>query len=120
MSHVDSIVNRIAESPEGGTAHLAGWDLPARGYFVGGAGSTLVFLSPNTVDYTLTRVFCERAHAAYVGWWTDEETGKVYVDQTDWLPTENAAAKVARGRHEIAFWDIGHAEEIRVDYSGGE
>lgn len=120
MNDVDNIVSRIIESPEGGTAHLAGWDLPAHGYFVGGAGAVLVFPSPETMDRALIRMFCERAQSSWVGWWTDEETGKVYVDQTDWLTAQDLAARAARRRHEIAFWDIGREREIRVAYVEGE
>lgn len=110
----------IIDNPEGGTLDLRGFPLPDNGYFVGGACPPLVFDSADDMTYVALGAFIGHLRSAYVGWWTDEETGKVYVDGTDWYGTEHVAATVARERHEIAFWDIGAEREIRLRYVEGE
>lgn len=109
-------VRPIVDNPEGGTLDLRGYPLPDNGYFVGGACPPLVFPSAESVDPVTLAGFIIGLCSTYVGWWTDEETGKVYVDGTDWIGTELVAEAVARDRSEIAFWDIGAAREIRVSY----
>ncbi len=91
---------------------------PATGYFVGGAGSVLVF--PNREDANrptglkLLTEFVAHATSKFVGWWEDSETGKVYVDQSDWFLTGGEAQNAAAVRGEIAFWDIEGGQEIRT------
>ena len=119
-----SIIEKILASPEGGTVKLGGGDLPAAGYFVGGVVSPLViepgddqadvrdnlkfFLGYLTEDTAALR------SVQFVGWWTDEETGKVWVDGTSWHESEAEAMSASVGRSEIAFWDIAGQREIRT------
>lgn len=110
---IASVLHDILHSPEGGTADLGGLPLPTTGYFVGGAGTALVFPSADTVDEYLLREYLLRTTARYIGWWTDAETGKVYVDQSDWIAGYAEAENTARTRGEIAFWDIERAREFR-------
>ena len=113
-------VRPIIDNPEGGTLDLRGYPLPDNGYFVGGACPPLVFPSAESIDPVTLGDFIGHLRSAYVGWWTDEETGKVYIDGTDWISTQFGAEYVARQRGEIAFWDIGAAREIRLRYVSGE
>lgn len=106
MGNVQKIADRVLYEPEGGTADLGGIPLPTTGYFVGGAGTCLVFPSADQVDRYLVRHFLLRARSRHVGWWTDETTGKVYVDQVTWFDAYDWAEQTARERGEIAFWDI--------------
>lgn len=122
-----NITQTIAASPEGGTVSLIGEDLPTTGYFVGGMVSPLVLgngidFTPDAlfeidvfVDYVRTRVGAE-----FIGWWTDEETGKVWIDATDWYETEFRAGRAGRRRREIAIFDIARQCELRLAYAEGE
>lgn len=117
------IFNHIADGRDG-TLDTLGYDLPLTGYFVGGRGEALVFESTEDANRSasLRKIgeFVEGTEARYVGWWTDSETGKVYVDGTDWFASEYAAGRSARERKEIAFWDIERERELRVAYVEGE
>lgn len=115
------IVEQIFASPEGGTASLTGKELPTTGYFVGGLVSPLIL--GNGPDFTpdakwdvetFIAYLAESTDAEYVGWWTDEETGKVWVDGTDWYSSEVRAAGIGRQRHEIAVYDIANERELRL------
>lgn len=114
------IVEQIFASPEGGTASLTGKELPTTGYFVGGLVSPLIL--DETSDAAEARdeiegfvaYLAESTDAEYVGWWADEETGKVWVDGTDWYSTEVRAAGIGRQRHEIAVYDIANERELRL------
>lgn len=117
------IFNHIADG-EDGTLDTSGADLPVGGYFVGGVGNPLVFngFEEANASGALRRLasFLEAQSAPYVGWWTDSDTGKVYVDGTDWYEGEFEAGKAARTRGEIAFWDIARERELRIAYVEGE
>lgn len=109
-----SIAARVIAESIGGTADVQGDELPSTGYFVGGAGAVLVFPYEASVDVPLVKAFMARMEARYLGWWTDLETDKVYVDQVDWFDGFPSALKAAKARGEIAFWDVAGKREIRV------
>ena len=117
MSVAIEIFNAIADGRDG-TIRLNGEDLPSFGYMVGGAGRVQIFADqveanhPDALERIATLV--EDASAAYVGWWTDSETGKVYVDETSWHVVKAAAFHAALTRGEIAFWDVKEGREIRT------
>lgn len=120
---MDSIFRQITESPEGGTVAQDGRDNPDGGFFVGGHGDPVVFSAGAGFTPDLERQvthWLRTCRAPYVGWWTDEETGKLYLDGSDWIEAEFTASQIARLRHEIAFWDIGNEREIRLAYVEGE
>ena len=58
--------------------------------------------------------------AAFLGWWTDEETGKVWVDGTSHHSTEFVAGRIGRRRREIAIFDIERQRSLRLVYVDGE
>lgn len=116
-----SIIEQIFKSPEGGTARRNGSErpLPQDGFWVGGIVSPLVIddlSNPGAfeeidffLDYLITQALAE-----FVGWWTDTETGKVYVDAVSWQGTEFLARRLGRARSEIAVFDIAKQEEVRL------
>lgn len=115
------IVEQIFASPEGGTASLNGEKLPAYGCFVGGLVSPLIL--GNGPEFTPdakwdAEVFVAHLRlntdAGYVGWWTDEETGKLWVDGADWYSSVAKARVIGRQRHEIAIYDIANERELRL------
>lgn len=116
-----SITDMITESPSGGTVSLVDSPLPVTGFFVGGIVPSLVLDHP---DRTKIEDFVEylrdEVGAEYVGWWTDEDTGKIYVDGTTWHWSEFLAGRTGRERHEIAIFDIRNARELRLTYVDGE
>ena len=106
---------KVLRSLEGGTLTREGEDhSKVDGYWVGGAGSTLVFNSEQLIMLALVNEFFESCLSEYVGWWTDSETGKVYFDAVTWFPDLRAAHRAAEDRGEIAFWDIANGEEVRT------
>lgn len=110
-----NIAEQILSKPEGGTVALNDGPLPDRGYFVGGASAPLV-IRPGTGVYlpSMVEAFLKTVQSAYVGWWTDSETGLLYVDATDWFANLEIAERASRKRKEIAFWDIEGSKEIRT------
>ena len=111
------IFNCIVDSKDG-TLDVMGYALPDNGYFVGGEGAPLVFESAEEANrpeaMRKISAFVDRTRARFIGWWTDSETGKVYVDGTTWFAVRSEAMRTSRERQEIAFWDIAGQSEIRT------
>lgn len=119
---------QVTASPEGGTASLRdGHPLPTTGYFVGGIVSPLIFFTgelegaeaPWNLE-TFTTYLIEQINADFLGWWTDEETGHLYVDGVTWHETEFEAGRIGRGRRELAIYDVARQRELRLVYVEGE
>lgn len=116
---------QIMASPAGGTLSLTGDPLPTEGYYVGGIVSPLV-LDPEDspqeqagqVAY-FTGYLAQASLARYVGWWTDVETGKVWVDGVSHHATERRASRLGRLRREIAIFNIARGCELRLAYTEG-
>lgn len=113
-----AIAGAARQDIEGGTVALNGLPLPSAGYYVGGAGPSLVFDSFAVVDGPEIARFVESAPSAYVGWWVDSETGKIYIDAVEWYANEFTATAIAQVRHELAVWDIAGERELRLGYEG--
>jgi hypothetical protein len=115
---------QVLKSVQGGTARLDGGDIPTTGYFVGGLVSPLILTVGDThysdedvealnqfVDYLVNTI-----HAQYLGWWTDEETGNLWVDASTWHAGLDDAENIGRGRREIAIYDVERQREVRLYY----
>lgn len=99
---------------EGATVHHDGSVNPyGTGYYIGGIFPPLVFDSVETVDRGEIAWWIGTHPANLYGVWTDDETGKVYVDATQWAITRRNAIEVGRERGELAVWDIRNNVEIR-------
>lgn len=122
---MNRITKEILATPSGGTIPLSAGPLPSTGYFVGGVVSALIIEPENdtpeeqveALDHFVEYVSGPRVAADYLGWWTDEETGKLWVDATSWHPTEYEAGLFGRGRREIAIYDIAKERELRLVYA---
>jgi hypothetical protein len=120
------ITELITSSPSGGTVSLAGDELPGTGYFVGGLVSPLIIEPGDSPAYqrdaleTFASYLVETVGAEYLGWWTDEDTDKLWVDGTTWHETEFEAGRAGRRRREIAVYDIARQRELRLAYVEGE
>lgn len=107
-----NITDQIISSPEGGTVSLTGDALPTTGYYVGGKVSALVIdgylvdQGRKLIDAFIELVNSPDVGAEYLGWWTDEETGKLYVDATTHVRGYFKAEELCLERGEIAFYDI--------------
>lgn len=115
MNLIASTIEQIIANPKGGTSHLVGNPLPDHGYFVGGAGTSIVFPADIGVDRFLATQFMLRASGSYVGWWTDDRTGKPWLDEVDWFEQEWFARGIALDRGELAFWNIRDSIEMRTE-----
>lgn len=101
---------------DGGTVDRDGMFDPNRtGYYVGGLYPSLVFDSVHDVDRGEVAWWVGTHFARYYGIWTDDETGKVYIDAVQWSVSREAAVRVGRYRGEIAVWDVKNGQEIRCD-----
>lgn len=109
-----SILSLIVQSPEGGTYDVERAPLPLDGFFVGGASEPLVLAAAAALTPAALGVFLRSLRARYVGWWTDSETGSLWVDGSDWYQSLSAALSTARMRGEIAIFDVANGKEIRV------
>lgn len=113
----DSIISQILANPVGGTVDLTGGPLPTTGYFVGGAAGDAIVFDPKVagaLDCDRLARFLRWAPSEFIGWWTDEVTGLVWIDCSDWYGNRRVARGVTTKRSEIAFWDIGNSVEVRV------
>ena len=123
-----NFTDKIVEKPEGGTVSLTGDPLPLGGYFVGGVVAPLVLDEDDIhtpegrakVDEFIAYLNGPTVGAAFLGWWTDEETGKVWVDGTSHHSTEFVAGRIGRRRREIAIFDIERQRSLRLVYVDGE
>ena len=126
MSIAEQILSAVRGGSEGGTFPLASESLPDTGFYVGGVISSLILVPGDTSateELADTEVFVaelQRLGVGYVGHWTDEDDGRVYIDGVEHHTTEFAAASVARERHEISIWDIANNRELRLAYVDGE
>lgn len=117
---------QIMASPAGGTLSLTGDPLPTEGYYVGGVVSPLI-LDPEDspqeqaaqVEHFAEHLLAHSAFARFLGWWTDAETGKVWVDGVSHHATEYRASRFGRIRREIAIFDIVRGCELRLAYTEG-
>lgn len=122
-----NFTRQIVVSPEGGTASLVAAGLPTTGYFVGGIVTPLVIDSLDSVTVgqavgILDRIdrFIEALHGKsidFLGWWTNEEDGKLYVDGTSWHADEQEARRIGKSRGEIAIFDVERKTSIYLDPS---
>lgn len=114
---VNTLAAQIIDSPEGGTVATDGREVPDYGYLIGGIVSPLMSDADGTLDREDLVFFLayliDTVQAPFVGWWTDEETGIVYVDGTTWTDDYNTAEQKCRDRSEIAFYDIARGQSIR-------
>lgn len=116
-----NFTEQIMANPSGGTVSLVGEDLPTTGYFVGGVVAPLI-LEPSDspaerremLDDFIDYLNGPTVGAAYLGWWTDEETGRVWVDGTSHHQDHDVASKIGFRRHELAIYDIERDRELRL------
>lgn len=123
-----AVTNLISETMQDGgwTASLTGRLVPTNGFMVGGITDSLVFGTDilnaeheDVVRNMIIRWINERFNQAtdpntYIGGWVDQEEGYVYIDLSDWHKYMGSALKAAVDRKELAIWDLGQKEEIRV------
>lgn len=115
-----SVAKQIFSS-DAGTVPFEADELPSTGYLVGGIVSALILESDEVgtregrgmVEAFLTYL-ADRIRPAFIGWWTDEETGKLWVDAVSWHADEFEAARIGNDRLQIAIYDIARGESIRL------
>lgn len=110
-----NITDKILADVTGGTVSLEGRNLPTTGYFVGGIVAALIVgEEPERVEIdSFIAYLTDRIGADYVGWWTDGETGQLYIDGTTWHADYDEAERLCRERGEIALWSIADQREFR-------
>ncbi len=117
---VQGIIAKILTDLDGGTMSLReSMSVPSYGYMVGGAGPVLVLRDSLGVDESRFLVESYLSHVriqghGFVGWWTDRETGKFYLDCSTWHESVTDADRASTERKEIAFYDLGNDREMRT------
>ena len=105
----------ILDDPNGNTVALNGGQLPTSGYFVGGIVSALIYQGDDEGDIQEFAAYLhESTDAEYIGWWTDQETGQLWIDGSEWYQHLGIAKAVGKGRNEIAIYDVANQSEIRL------
>jgi hypothetical protein len=129
---IDTAITEIIKGTRengGHTASVLGIDVPKTGYMVGGYVDSLIFDASLILDgehdevvwrmiikwvsenFTLATKF-----SMFLGGWIDTETGEAYIDLSQHFAYEDSlnAMMTANFHDEIAIWDLGKGEEIRV------
>lgn len=120
---IDVVRHAIDNEPAGGTRALVGPEVQTHGYFVGGAGPVLVFQSEGKMreHQGMVESFISSVHAlgyGYIGWWTDPETGKFYLDVSTWHESVITADRLASERGEIAFFGVEERDALLTGSTG--
>jgi hypothetical protein len=110
---VENLAMEIGQGKEGGTFARNGL-VPTSGYFVGGLVPELILGEPGEATRDRLRAFVKSTDANLVGYWVNEETGRIHLDAVDWYQEESAAVAVGKVRGELAVWDVANAKEIRL------
>lgn len=55
---------------------------------------------------------------AHIGGWTDQTSGKTYLDVSHNVQGRSAAISTGKAHNQIAIWDVKHAKEIRTGGTG--
>jgi len=125
MDQIAQLVrHRIDNAPAGGTVSLRrSLPVPTYGYLVGGAGPVLVFQSEEALreHWGMVESFVSAVYAhghQYIGWWTDPETEKVYLDVSTWHAELYDADRLSQRRGEIAFFDIENNDSLKTGAYG--
>ncbi len=113
----------------GSTVSARGDKVPDTGYMVGGIVDSLIFdamlirdashfrTAYNMIMKWVNANFKEATRMnIFLGGWIDYETGKAYIDLSEHFPEDmrENAISTAKKLDEIAIWDLGKSEEIRV------
>lgn len=106
----------------GHSVNLRG-DTPKSGYMVGGWVPSLVIEGEDldrtplavTDKWLLENYRLLQYSSWYAGIWTDQDTGKVYIDISQNIQSREVALGVAAELEELAVWDVENNEEIRVN-----
>lgn len=113
---IDEIVNQVERTGEG-TYSLTGDRVPHRGYMVGGVSFAAVIKVDRLTRSHVHRFI--RAHEdvlaeenMFLGAWTHNDS--VYLDVSQWTSSFNLAHSMGIVRGELAVWDLGKGEEIRL------
>ena len=112
--HLALVLHTMSGDGVDGTVSSRNEVLPNKGYYVGGKFPSLVVESKDKVDRGELAWWIGNNPAKWYGVWTDTETGKIYFDGVTHMVTRSAALWLARGRSEIAIWDIAEGAEIRL------
>jgi hypothetical protein len=127
----NAVDNLIFETRDkgGSTQSARGDKVPDSGYMVGGVVDSLMFdamliRDPGhfaTAYQMITRWIGQHFDMAtraniFLGGWIDYEEGIAYIDLSEHFPEDMRvpAIHMAIERDEIAIWDLGKGEEIRV------
>ena len=112
---VELVMRAALLGEDGGTVSVGGLSLPETGYYVGGVVPTLGFGSRGEVRFPEVLSFLETSGTSYVGFWVDQEDGRVHFDAVDWYEWGTLAETVGASRGEIAIWDIRNNCEVRLN-----
>jgi hypothetical protein len=104
---------RQAEGINGGCTIDSNGNVPdISGFVVGGKVPSFV-MSGDESFVTLARWVAEHPSNHY-GSWKDSETGLIHIDAVDFVEDFDTAVALGLRRGEIAIWDAGKGEEVRL------
>lgn len=99
---------------------FVGEDAPSVGYMIGGVVEELVLTTHETLTVPnltawLSDIVPNLTSGHYVGAWHDARTGNVHFDVSLRQVSRSDAIRIARGRGELAIYDLAAGETIYVD-----
>ena len=88
------------------------------GFFVGGNQPSVEFhrndaINPDVLTKLSKLIASAVSRGSNVGVWTDE-SGKVYVDDSQWIEDLDLALQVGKTNGEYAIWDVAEEREITI------
>lgn len=121
------VLSTINRNPGGFSVKPSSGSQPRAGFMVSLPGRTQI-VSAADLRGPRGRALLEqyaRAHSdalsqpgAHLGGWTDQASGKTYLDVSHNIKTRDAAVKAGRARNQIAIWDVRRRREIRTGGDG--
>lgn len=117
MNITDSIMESVTTTG-GVSINMATGNTPATGFMVSRAGSEVVIDGGLTREHLEQFVDAYREELdypdAYLGIWTDDATGLVYLDISDNLDNLDTAMMLGSWRGQLAIYDIERGMEVRL------
>lgn len=120
MIPTEKIVDKITENLSGGTVRFDGGEVPATGYMVGHGEwgvSAPAMTATRTLISEVVTYLTDTLRVRYIGWWTDPETGRFFLEPSDWTADYNHAVALGAERGELAFFDIASGQDVRLDHA---
>lgn len=122
-----AVLEHIQKNP-GGFSITPKGTTPDGGYMVAVPGRTQIVNEKDLADPNRGKEILQayaQAHAdvlsksgAHLGGWTDQNSGKTYLDVSMNIKNRNRAVAAGKHGNQISIWDVKHSREIKTGGTG--